>query len=78
MAPRKRVSNGPPLTRPAPKKRACNAPSGSSSQPIPILETQPDTLSSSSHKALPDAPKASQATSTFESQLRDNRPEAEI
>ena len=78
MPPRKRVST----TSIAPRKRARVAdPSGSASQPI-VVNTQPSAPSPSpsplphplSVQALFDA---SQAT-TFESQLRDSRPEAEI
>lgn len=81
MPPKKRVSNS--AVAPKSLKRAHL--SGSASQPIPIADTQlitpaPSTLSTLStpsplSQALPD--NASQAT-TFESQLRDSRPEVEI
>ncbi|KAJ6191995.1 hypothetical protein J3E72DRAFT_204816, partial [Bipolaris maydis] len=76
MPPRKRVSS----TSIAPRKRArVAAPSSSTSQPI-VVNTQPSApfLSLSPHppsvEVLLEAPQAT----TFESQLRDSRPEAEI
>jgi hypothetical protein len=78
MLPRERVST----TSIAPRKRArVAAPSGSASQPIVVntqLSAPSPSLSPSPHppsvKALRDALQAT----TFESQLRDSCPEAEI
>jgi hypothetical protein len=78
MPPKKRVNSSPAAPKPRPKKRArVAAPTGSSSQPIPIAETQ-QSPSLPPAEALPNAPKASQATSTFESQLRNACPKVEI
>lgn len=74
MPPRKRVST----TSIAPRKRARVAdPSGSASQPI-VVNIQPSAPSPLPHPPSVEVLlEASQAT-TFESQLRDSRPEAEI
>jgi hypothetical protein len=85
MPPKKCVSS----SAAAPKITKRPRPPGTASQPIPIAEIQLpvtpsssdlspcilSTLSPPTQQALPDA---SQATSTFESQLRDSRPEAAI
>lgn len=74
MPPRKRVST----TSIAPRKRARVAdPSGSASQPI-VVNIQPSAPSPLPHPPSVEVLlEASQAT-TFEPQLRDSRPEAEI
>jgi hypothetical protein len=80
---RKRVSDSP---KAPPRKRARTAArrTGSSSQPIYVDTQPPATLSTLSSpptpslEALPDAPKASQATPTFNSNFRDLRPKAKI
>lgn len=84
MAGRKRVSNSSIAAKAPPKKRARVAPSGSASQPISIGDIQqpspspfPSTPSTPSPPSPPPPPPASYV-STFESQLRDSRPEAEI
>ena len=80
MAGRKRVSNGSTgiAAKAPPKKRARVAPSGSASQPISIGDTQqPSPAPSTPSTPSPPPPQASYV-STFESQLRDSRPEAEV
>ena len=74
MPPRKRVST----TSIAPRKRAqVAAPSSSANQPI-VINIQLSALSQLSHPlSIKVQLKASQAT-TFELQLRDSRPKAEI
>jgi hypothetical protein len=74
MPPRKRVSTTPIALR---KRARVAAPSGSASQPI-VVDIQPSTPSPLPHPPSVEVLlEASQAT-TFESQLRDSRPRAEI
>ncbi|EFQ85119.1 hypothetical protein PTT_20008, partial [Pyrenophora teres f. teres 0-1] len=79
MAGRKRVSNGSIAAKAPPKKRAQVALSGSASQPISISDTQqPSPSLSTPPTPSPPPPPQASYVSTFESQLRDSRPEAEI
>jgi hypothetical protein len=78
MAGRKRVSNRSIAAKAPPKKRARVAPLGSASQPISIGDTQQPSLSPSTPSTPSPPPPQASYVSTFESQLRDSRPEAEI
>ncbi|KAF2822370.1 hypothetical protein CC86DRAFT_257786, partial [Ophiobolus disseminans] len=78
MAGKKRVSNSSIAAKALPKKRARVAPSGSASQPISICDTQQPSLSLSTPSTPSPPPPQASYVSTFESQLRDSRPEAEI
>jgi hypothetical protein len=78
MAGRKRVSNSSIAAKAPHKKRARVAPSGSASQPISIGDTQQPSLSPSTLSTLSPPPPQASYVSTFESQLRDSHPEAEI